>query len=509
MPPPAGPATLSSRSWLPRLSDRCWLILMLGLWFGSRGPAASAIPAPVEAAGTNDVVAAANCLGQWIWDTNTFDKQTCRLWHTVEIPRGATVSLASLRITVDNGYRLFLDGREIGRGSDWRSLTVYDVKWLLGPGTHVLAVEGFNDRLAGGLMFGLYVKLVDQRVIQIVSDPTWRVVPLTAKHWETWQVADPSWHAAIVVGKLGQAPWDQWPMGVTVEPPLQAIVVVFWQTLWFQALVLALLGAALLACLWLLTQLAVQSRAQRLLQLQRARIARDIHDDLGARLTQLVLLGELAQNELPQASPTRGQINQICERARELGHAMDEVVWAVSSRRDTLRDFAVYVCKYAQLYLKNTPVRCRLDVEMDLPAIPFDLAIRRNLLLAVKEAISNVARHSGATELQLRIHREAGGLRVIVEDNGRGFEAAEADPARNGLLNMAQRMAEVGGEFTLHSTPGAGSRVTFQLPFTTNRSGPRWLRKFFLGADQLSELDNLSAAANRETEMNGTVHDEN
>jgi signal transduction histidine kinase len=261
--------------------------------------------------------------------------------------------------------------------------------------------------------------------------------------------------------------------------------------------------------LWLLTQLAVQSRAQRLLQLQRARIARDIHDDLGARLTQLVLLGELAQNELPAASTTRGQINQICERARELGYAMDEVVWAVSSRRDTLRDFAAYVCKYAQLYLKNTPVRCRLDVEMDLPPIPFDLAIRRNLLLAVKEAISNVARHSGATELQLRIHREAGGLRVIVEDNGRGFEVSQADPARNGLQNMAQRMAEVGGEFTLHSAPGAGSQVTFQLPLTNHRPGPRWLRKFFLGADQLSELDNLSAAANREAEINGIAHDEN
>ena len=497
--------------WVPARWKRR-LVGWLGLWLialvvGSRPVRAGLTP--MEEVGTNDAVAVANSLGRWIWDTNTFDKQTCRLWRTFEIPHGATVSLASLRITVDNGYRLFLDGREIGRGSDWRSITVYDVKWLLGPGTHVLAVEGFNDRLAGGLIFGLYIKLLDQRVIPVISDTTWWIVPLTQKNWETAQVPTPEWHPAVVVGRVGQPPWDRWPMGMVVEPPLRIISVAFWQTLWFQALVLALLGAALLACLWLVTQLAVQSRAQRLLQLQRARIARDIHDDLGARLTQLVLLGELAQNELAANSGVRQQINQLCEKARELGYAMDEVVWAVSSRRDTVRDFAAYVCKYAQLYLKDTPVRCRLDIEMDLPPIPFELALRRNLFLAVKEAISNVARHSGASELHLRIYRLADGLQVVVEDNGRGFAQTQADPLRNGLQNMAHRMAEVKGRFTLTSQPGGGCRIAFEMPLTTTRTGPRWLRKFFLGADQLSELDNLSAVANREAEMKGTASHEN
>src|SRR6202044_501398 len=116
-----------------------------------------------------------------------------------------------------------LDGREIGRGSDWRTLTEYDVRWLLAPGHHVLAVEAFNDRLAGGLIFGLYIKLVDQRVIRVISDKTWRIVPLEVKHWETRRQPDPAWPAAIEVGRVGAPPWNGWPIGVTIEPALQAI----------------------------------------------------------------------------------------------------------------------------------------------------------------------------------------------------------------------------------------------------------------------------------------------
>lgn len=466
-----------------------------------------AAPPPAADINTNIEMTATNCLGDWVWDKVTFDQQTCRFWRAFDID--TPVVRATLRMTVDNGYRLYLDGREIGRGSDWRNVTIYDIKRLLHPGHHVLAVEAFNDRLQGGMILGLDMQMADGGVAQIVSDPQWRVVPLSVKNWEDRRYPSPEWGRVVVVGKAWQEPWSEWPRGVAVGPPLMPVVLAFWQTLWFQAVVLSLFMLALLVCGWLLAQLAVQSRAQRLLQLQRARIARDIHDDLGARLSQLVLMGELAQNELPEESATRGQINQICERARELGYAMDEIVWAVSSRRDTLRDFAAYVCKYAQLYLKTTSVRCRLDVELDLPPLPFDLAIRRNLLLAVKEAISNAAKHSGASELFLRIHRQGDGLWVMVEDNGCGFQVPLADPTRNGLYNMAQRMEEVGGRFVVDSAPGSGCRITFMLPLTSVRQGPRWLRKLFLGADKVSELDNLPAAVNRESEMNNPARHEN
>jgi len=430
--------------------------------------------ADISSSGTNWIFDATNRLGQWIWETNTTDKQTCRFWKTFEIPRGGKVASAILRITVDNGYSLFLDGREIGRGSDWKTVTKYDVSRLLNPGHHILGVEGFNDRLEAGLIFGLEIQLVDQQVIEIVSDDSWLVVPDEKPNWMTRKNALPNWHPAIVVGGINHHPWEVWPFGLTAEPALLPLVVHFWQTVWFQLSVLTLLLLAIGVCLWLKAQLSLQARSQKLLQAERIRIARDIHDDLGAQLTQLVLLGEVAQREQPDASPARTQFNQICRLARELSHGMDEVVWAVNARRDTLRDFANYVCKYAQVFLNPTTIRCRLDVEPELPATMFDLPVRRNLFLAVKEALNNAAKYSGAAELFLRIYRAGDKLVVTVEDDGRGFDPEQLGGERNGLTNMTQRMHEINGVCELFSQPGGGCRVVFTVPLE-NQPQRRWL----------------------------------
>ena len=412
----------------------------------------------------NWMMEATNHLGQWIWDTNTFDKQTCRFWKSFEVPAGAKISQATLRITVDNGYTLFLDGEEIGRGSDWRTVTEYDVTWLLNPGRHVLAVEGFNDRLEAGLIFGLEIQLADRRVLEIFSDGTWSVVPSAPRHWAGRKKPLPDWHPAVVIGSMNHHPWENWPVGFTVGLPLRPVIVHFWQAGWFQLTLFTICLLAVCFSIWLTTRLAAQSKAQNFLQVERARIARDIHDDLGAQLTQLLLLGEVAQREQPEGSAVRGQFTQICDHAREVAHALDEVVWAVNSRRDTVRDFTSYVCKYAQLFLGTTNIRCRLDVEPEIPPDAFDLPVRRNLFLAVKEALNNAAKHSGAGELFLRIYRKNQKLVVAVEDNGKGFDPALAGAERNGMTNMFQRMSEVGGACNVVSQPGGGCRVVFTVP---------------------------------------------
>jgi signal transduction histidine kinase len=117
-------------------------------------------------------------------------------------------------------------------------------------------------------------------------------------------------------------------------------------------------------------------------------------------------------------------------------------------------------------------MRCRFDVEPDLPATPCDVGVRRNLFLAVKEALNNTLRHSEASEVFVRIHREGPWVVVGIEDDGRGFDPASADRERNGLQNMIQRAAEAGGACSVMSMPGAGCRVQFKVPVTGPRRHP-------------------------------------
>jgi signal transduction histidine kinase len=414
-------------------------------------------------------------VGSWIWADRVYDKQICHLWRGFDVPDKSPVARAELRIAVDNGFRLLLDGREIGRGSDWRWLSQFDLRWLLPPGHHVLAVDAFNDSLKAGVLAGLRIDFQNGDFLEIGSDSSWKVVPESESGWEARSRPRANWAAATVVGAFGARPWDGAPVFTVSVPPLHPIEVHFWQTAWFQITSLTVCGLAILTALSLWIQLLLQSNSQRLLQRERARIARDIHDDLGAGLTQLVLLGELAQTKSSGDGERKAQMAQLCEKSRGLLGSMDDVVWAVNSKRDTLRDFAIHACKYAQAFLEQTSIRCRLDIEPDLPAEPFDLPVRRNLFLAVKEALNNAAKYSAASELFLRIHRIHRFLEVRVEDDGAGFDPERANPERNGLSNMKSRMAEVNGECVLTSKPGEGCRVLFRVRLPRRRAST-WLR---------------------------------
>jgi signal transduction histidine kinase len=211
-------------------------------------------------------------------------------------------------------------------------------------------------------------------------------------------------------------------------------------------------------------KLTVQARSQKLLERERDRIARDIHDELGAGLTQLTLLGELVLRETPPGATTRAQLDSLCGKSRRLLGTMDELVWTVNSRRDTVHDFAAFVCEYAQEFLASTPIRCRLDVPDDLPPTPLDLPARRNLLLAVKEAVRNVAKHSNATELFLQIRVAEEKLVVTLEDNGTAFTGKAERNGRNGLRNMDERLSDIGGVCRVSATSTKGCRVVFRLP---------------------------------------------
>jgi len=403
-----------------------------------------------------------NGLGCWMWDKVTQNKQTVRLWNHFVVPKTDHVVRTELKIAADNAYNVWLDGQEIGSGSDWRTLSDYQLEGTLNPGTHVLAVEGFNDNDQAGIILGLRLEMADKQVLQIRSDLSWRVVPNSERGWETALHPAADWPYASFATNFGKTAW--WTIPTSVLHIREALPkpIPYWQSRKFQTGVLVGCGVFAVFCLYLLIQLVTQSKAHHLVQAERDRIARDIHDDLGSKITQLLLTGEVAQIE--SAPDTGAPVSQMCDGARNILATIDEVVWIVNSQRDNLDDFVIYVCKYAQQFLESSPIRCRFDTPEELPAKTVSQLTRRALFLAIKEALNNAAKHSKATELTLRIELNGSRLNVVLADNGCGFDTAQASQGRNGLTNMKMRMAEIGGVCQIVSQSGEGCQVVFRVP---------------------------------------------
>jgi signal transduction histidine kinase len=207
---------------------------------------------------------------------------------------------------------------------------------------------------------------------------------------------------------------------------------------------------------------------------ERSRIARDIHDDVGAALTQISLLGELGRREGASAADMHGQLARVTAKSREAVRALDEIVWTVNPRNDSVARAASYICQAVQDLLRDSGIRCRLQVPDDLPDAGLAARVRHNLFLAVKEAVNNVIKHAGATELRLALTAGAGEFGVRIEDNGCGFDPAGVPPERNGLGNMRRRLADVGGRCEITAGIGRGTVVAFIVPITGATSNEGW-----------------------------------
>lgn len=205
-------------------------------------------------------------------------------------------------------------------------------------------------------------------------------------------------------------------------------------------------------------QLAV-IRQKQLLENERARIARDLHDELGAGLTQL---GHAGHHGLAAHSPEelRHSLVEVSRQARTLAVQVDAIVWTVNPKNDSLPQVAGYLTQFGQEFFRPLSMRLRVDRSEPIPDVPVTPEFRHHVLMLVKEAFNNAAKHSEATEVWLRIACEAGTFRVEIADNGRGFDpsaAAEGD----GLRNLRTRAQELNGKLEILS--GSGKGTTFRL----------------------------------------------
>ncbi|MBC8095088.1 MAG: hypothetical protein H7Y43_04680 [Akkermansiaceae bacterium] len=244
----------------------------------------------------------------------------------------------------------------------------------------------------------------------------------------------------------------------------------FYEQHWFIALVSALiLGTVALG----VRTVAARKYRQRLARLEqqhaierdRARIAKDIHDDIGAGLTQITLLSELARREKEH---TGAHLERISNSARELTRAMDEIVWAVDPQHDTFTGLMDYISAFAEDFLRVAGIRCRMDLPTVLPEMRVDAELRYNLFLALKETLNNIVKHAQATEVWLRLRLGEDYFSLVVEDNGRGLNGSgksgstmggDRISSGSGLLNLEERLRTIGGSCRIESVEGQGTRV--------------------------------------------------
>jgi signal transduction histidine kinase len=249
---------------------------------------------------------------------------------------------------------------------------------------------------------------------------------------------------------------------ITIQPRL-------WQRGWFQVLagltILSLLGAVIRV----VERRRYKRRLARLEMLhaverERLRISQDMHDHVGAMLTQVSMASDLGQTDSHEQPLLKGHFGRIGDQARAAVRALDEIVWATNPKNDNLPRFAEYICRFCDECFEYSAIRCWQEVPTNLPNLPLRADVRHNVFSALKEAFNNVLKHSGATEVSLRLERLDSEVRLTVKDNGRGFVPGTTAVGEDGLGNMRARLAECGGRMELHSAPGQGTIVRLRFP---------------------------------------------
>lgn len=202
---------------------------------------------------------------------------------------------------------------------------------------------------------------------------------------------------------------------------------------------------------------------QHAIEAERSRIARDLHDDLGASLTEISVLASTGQRPGLGEASHPNLFHSIAGKARSLIAALDVIVWAVDPEDNSLQSLADYLTGYAEDFFSHTNISCRFKVPVTFPQVTLDGRVRHDLLMVVKEAFNNIVRHSEATEVEFRMAGEGNLLEIIIADNGRGFDPALARDG-HGLKNLPARLEKLGGKCELESHAGGGTTVKIRLP---------------------------------------------
>ncbi|GAA5116078.1 hypothetical protein JIN84_19565 [Luteolibacter yonseiensis] len=332
-------------------------------------------------------------------------------------------------------------------------------KIVLGPGRMRLEFSYH------GLNFSSPEK-VNYRTRLVGLEKNWREVG--PQRVSTYESVPPGNYRFEVVAMNGDGLLSPTPavIQVVVEPH-------FWETSWFfaQATLLVILVAGGVG--WLTARSRLKRRISLLKirntrEVERARIARDLHDDLGASLTEIALLADLGA-EQAAGSAFQKHLDELSNKARMLGLTLDEIVWAVNPREDTLGSLLDYLASFATEFLDRAGITLRINIASGMPDVPLDANIRHSVFLAVREAFNNIVKHSEAKSAWLNVSVIGGTLNISVEDDGKGVDDYALSRG-NGLKNFEVRMQACGGRSKVSLRAEGGTVVRFLVPMLAPQS---------------------------------------
>jgi signal transduction histidine kinase/ligand-binding sensor domain-containing protein len=240
----------------------------------------------------------------------------------------------------------------------------------------------------------------------------------------------------------------------------------WWQTWWFRILAALLIAGLLTVVVRNYYRIKLEKQRiflekQQAVEKERTRIATDMHDDLGAGLSRIKFLSETIGIKQQQQQPIEEEIIRIREYSHEMIDKMGEIVWALNEKNDSLSDLLSYTRSYSVDYLSQNGIVCKVNMQENFPDMFVSGEFRRNIYLAVKEALHNIVKHAQAdnTVISILVHRE---LIIAIKDDGVGFDNSNTRNFSNGISNMKKRMADIGGSFSI--TPGNGTEINLKAP---------------------------------------------
>ncbi|MGH7952660.1 MAG: sensor histidine kinase [Limisphaerales bacterium] len=288
---------------------------------------------------------------------------------------------------------------------------------------------------------------------------------------------------SIGLGDFGVANYNSLPAGnyrfqvaettaIGVPTGREALLTVivpqpFWKEPWFLGVIFLMVVAVTITIvryiLWQRMRMEMAHlKNQRALEQERLRIAHDIHDDLGARVTQISLLSAMAHDNQSFPEKARSDFNHISQMSRDLVSALYETVWAVNPENDNLDALGNYLCQMVNQLCEQAQLGCRLHIQ-DLPKdVQLSSQIRHNITMSVKESLHNIIKHSKATEVIVRMTFEKRLLTISIQDNGRGFQP-DSQFSGHGLKNIKRRLEDIGGSCSIEGRPNEGTIVQLRL----------------------------------------------